>query len=82
MCNYILTHCNCIVIDLKHHHQYTFGNGNVIRDYIFDTLALRKFIHIYLNPIFTNKSIIKIFIIWNDFYHCHTFNKYGNIIYH
>ena len=66
MCQ-ILSCCQEIGVDLEHHSKYTFAGLTCLiqistrnRDYIIDTLALRKCIHNYLNPIFTDPNIVKI----------------------
>eukprot|EP01083_Nonionella_stella_P036112 98542_1 len=57
-----------IAVDLEHHRKHSFLGMTCLiqistrnRDYLIDPLALREHIHTYLNPIFTNPNIIKVF---------------------
>ena len=64
----ILSNCTAIAVDLEHHHQHSFYGMVCLmqistrdRDYIIDTLALRRVLQEYLHSIFVDAKVLKVF---------------------
>ena len=64
----LLSVCSAIAVDLEHHHQHSFGGMTCLmqistrdRDYVIDTLALRRSLHRHLLPILSDPNVVKVF---------------------